>query len=185
MLYYISKHRNHMKTFICEICGEVHIGSDKPSHCPFCGAAAQFIKEGAVAKPIVTKKIELSDLSKNNLLAALTLEKNAVAFYNCISGKSDSYEIKQMYKRLSHVEHEHASLISKVLEINGVEIVIKDCSNQMTDNFQATLELEEEASFLYARFAKEAVETEVRILFAALTLVERDHVALINNYYQK
>jgi rubrerythrin len=174
-----------MKTFICEICGEVHIGGDKPSHCPFCGAPAQFIKDGALAKPIVEKKIEISELSKKNLLAALDLEKNAVAFYNCISGKSDSYEIRQMYKRLSHIEHEHASLISKVLEINGVDITTKDCSNQMVDNFKDTLALEEEASFLYARFAKEAVETDVRVLFAALTLVERDHVTLINNYYQK
>lgn len=174
-----------MKTFICEICGEAHLSTDKPSHCPFCGAHSQFMKEGADAKPIVIKKIQISDLSRKNLLSALALEKNAVAVYHCIAGKSTDYEIKQMYKRLAKIEDEHANLISKVLEMGEGEDIIKDCSNSIEDNFKETLILEEEASDFYTLFAKEAVEVDIKLLFAALTLVERDHITLINNYYKK
>lgn len=172
-----------MKTYICEICGEAHIGLDKPGNCPFCGAHNQYLKEGNLAKPIILKKIELSELSKNNLLEALSLELNAVATYNCIASKSDNYEIIKMYNRLANIENEHANVISKVLTLSQSEIESKTCSNEMNENFQVTLDLEIHASDVYARFAREATELDIKILFAALSIVEKDHIDLINNYY--
>jgi rubrerythrin len=174
-----------MKTYICEICGEVHVGIDKPGNCPFCGAHNQFLKEGSLVKPLTIRKIELSELSRKNLLEALDLELNAVSIYNCIASKSDSYEIAKMYERLAQVENQHADLIIKVLQVNEVNVESRDCSNQMSDNFQVTLDLEIHAADVYARFAREASEIDIKILFAALSVVENDHIALINNYYQK
>lgn len=49
-----------MKTFICEICGDAYLGTNKPSECPFCGARGNFIKPGSEAVPVVTIKEELS-----------------------------------------------------------------------------------------------------------------------------
>jgi len=174
-----------MKTYICEICGEAHVGIDKPGNCPFCGAHNQYLKEGNLANPIILKKIELSDLSKKNLLEALSLELNAVAIYNCIASKSDDYEIIKMYNRLAKVENEHADVISKVLTLSQSEIELKTCSNEMSENFQVTLDLEIHASDIYARFAREAVEIDIKILFAALSVVEKDHIDLINNYHHQ
>jgi rubrerythrin len=46
-----------MKTYICQICGDAYIGSEKPSECPFCGARSHFIKTGKESNPIVNQKI--------------------------------------------------------------------------------------------------------------------------------
>lgn len=174
-----------MKTYICEICGEAHVGIDKPGNCPFCGAHNQYLKDGNLAKPVTLKKIELSELSKKNLLEALSLELNAVATYNCIASKSDNYEVIKMYNRLAKIENEHAELISKVLQSEQIEVTSETCSDNMSDNFQVTLDLEIHASDVYARFAREAVEVDVKILFAALSIVEKDHIDLINNYHHQ
>lgn len=174
-----------MKTYICEICGEAHIGSDKPSNCPFCGAHSQYLKEGALAKPIINQKFELSELSRKNLLEALNLELEAVAIYNCIASKSDDYEIIKMYERLAQVENHHADLFTKVLQLKQSDILPHDCSNELDKNFQVTIDLEVHAADVYARFAREASEISVKILFAAIATVENDHIALINSYFQK
>lgn len=171
-----------MKTYICEICGDAYIGEEKPKNCPFCGARQAFIKEGKDAKPVVEVKEELSEITKKNLQETLQLEINANAIYLCMAGKTDSYEIMKMYKRLAKVELEHAVICTKILQIPMPEIAGKQCSDQDLENFQATLELEDHAATLYAQFAKEAIEKHVKIMFTALNQVEVDHIILIKNY---
>lgn len=171
-----------MKTFICEICGDAYIGEEKPKNCPFCGAREAFIKEGKDAKPVVEVKEELSEITKKNLEETLQLEIEANAIYLCMAGKADSYEINKMYKRLAKVELEHATICTKLLQIPMPEIRGKLCSDEVLENFQKTLELEDHAASLYAKFAKEAVETHVKIMFTALNQVETDHIVLIKEY---
>ncbi len=171
-----------MKTFICEICGDAYIGAEKPHNCPFCGARLSFIKDGNVAKPVIEVKDELSDITKKNLEETLQLEIDANAIYLCMAGKSDSYEIMKMYKRLAKVELEHATICTKLLGIPMPELKSEVCSDEDITNFQKTLELEDHAAGLYARFAKEAVEKHVKIMFTALAQVEADHIILIKNY---
>lgn len=171
-----------MKTFICEICGDAYIGEEKPHNCPFCGARMVFIKEGKDAHPVVEVKTELSDTTKKNLEETLQLEIDANAIYLCMAGKAGSYEIMKMYKRLAKVELEHATICTKLLGIEMSEISKKECSDQDVENFQKTLELEDHAAGLYAKFAKEASEQHVKIMFVALNQVETDHIALIKNY---
>ncbi len=171
-----------MKTYICEICGEAFLGEGKPTDCPFCGARAAFIKEGNEANPIVNRNIAVGEKSKANLIAALNLEKAATAIYQCMSDKADTYEIKTMYKRLSRVEAEHVSSITKLLKIEKPAIDEQDCSETDLENFERTLKLEENATDLYMKFAQEADEPEIRIFFAALSQAEANHVKLIKNY---
>lgn len=171
-----------MKTFICEICGDAYIGEEKPHNCPFCGARMAFIKEGKDAKPVVEVKMELSELTVKNLQETLQLEIDANAIYLCMAGKTATYEIKKMYKRLAKVELEHATICTKLLGIEMPKISDKECSDQDVENFQKTIELEDHAAHLYAQFAKEAVEQHVKIMFTALTQVETDHITLIKNY---
>lgn len=171
-----------MKTWICEICGDAYIGEHKPSECPFCGARQAFIKEGSVAKPVTEVKTELSELTVKNLQETLRLEMEANAIYLCMAGKTDSYEVMKMYKRLAKVELEHAIICTKLLQIPMPEMGSELCSDDTVENFQKTIALEDHAQGLYAKFAKEAVETHMKIMFTALTQVERDHIELIKNY---
>lgn len=171
-----------MKTYICQICGDAYVGHEKPSDCPFCGAPSHFIKEGKEANPIVNQKTEISELSGRNLEETLALELKANAIYLCMAGKADTYEIKAMYKRLAKVELEHAVIVTKLMGIALPKIDEQTCSEDEVENFKATIKLEEHATELYKKFAKEATETNIRILFTALTQVEADHIALIKNY---
>ncbi|NTV41409.1 MAG: hypothetical protein HGA61_04005 [Candidatus Moranbacteria bacterium] len=172
-----------MKTFICEICGDAYIGEGKPKNCPFCGAREAFIREGKDAKPVVEEKEQLSEITKKNLQETLQLEINANAIYLCMAGKADSYEIRQMYKRLAKVELEHAVICTKLLQIPMPKLGSQQCSDQDLENFQKTLELEDHAATLYAQFAKESAEKHVKIMFTALNQVEADHIILIKNNY--
>jgi len=171
-----------MKTYICQICGDAYLGEEKPKNCPFCGAREAFIKEGGEADPIVSKKIEVSELSRKNLMETLELELKANAIYLCMAGKTQTYEIKAMFKRLAKVELEHANIVCKILKIelpkHGEEI----CSHNDVENFKQTIALEEHATSIYIKFAKEAVETDLKIMFTALTQAEADHIDLIKSY---
>jgi rubrerythrin len=171
-----------MTTYICNVCGEAYLGEGKPKHCPFCGAHEAFIKEGKDATPVVEVKEDLSDLTIKNLRETLQLEIDAYAIYLCMASKSDSYEIQKMYKRLAMVEFEHATICTKILQISMPDIGPELCSDAVLENFQKTLELEDTAAHLYARFAVEAIERHVKIMFTALHQVEVDHIELIKNY---
>lgn len=171
-----------MKTYICQICGDAYIGHEKPSDCPFCGASSNFMKVGKESNPIVNQKIEISELSGRNLEETLALELKANSIYLCMAGKADTYEIKAMYKRLAKVELEHAVIVTKLMGIAMPKIEGQACSEDEVENFQKTIALEEHATDLYKKFAKEAAEANIRIFFTALTQVEQDHIELIKNY---
>lgn len=171
-----------MKTFICQICGDAYIGSEKPKNCPFCGAREHYIKLGKEASPIVNQGGEIGEVSKENLKKTYDLEVKASAIYTCMAGKSKAYEIKAMYKRLAKVELEHAVIVTKLLKTDRPEIGTESCSEEEVENFKKTIELEENASKLYSEFMNQAEEDNIRILFTALMQVESDHIALIKNY---
>lgn len=171
-----------MKTYICEICGDAYLGEDRPTHCPFCGAKKEFIKNGFEARPIVNEAIEVTEKTRENLMKTLELEMEATSIYQCMAEKSESYEIKAMYKRLAKVESEHASIVTKILKIKKPEIATLICADSKVENFEKTISLEDKASKLYLQFAKEAEEPLVRKFFGALVIVEKEHIDLINNY---
>ena len=171
-----------MKTYICEVCGDAYIGSDKPKNCPFCGADEQYIKNGNEADPIVTGVYDLDDITKKNLETTLALELNATALYICMAGKAKTYEIKAMYKRLSKVEKEHASICKKILKLETIEVPERNCDEDTEENFKKTIALEKNASDLYGRFAEETENSRIKTMFIALAQVEKGHVELIERY---
>lgn len=171
-----------MKTYICEICGDAYIGADKPKNCPFCGANEGYIKEGDKADPIVNGNYELDDITKKNLETTLALELNATALYICMAEKAKTYEIKAMYKRLSKVEKEHASICRKILKLDSMEVPDRNCDEDTEENFQKTIALEKNASSLYEKFAGETKNERIKTMFLALTKVEKEHIDLIEGY---
>ncbi|HRZ95699.1 MAG TPA: ferritin family protein [Candidatus Moranbacteria bacterium] len=168
-----------MNFYICEICGDAYIGTEKPSDCPFCGAKGNFIKPASESQPIINIKEKISELSKKNLMETLDLETRASAIYTCMAGKAEEYKIQKMYKRLAKVELEHAIIVTKLLSIAMPQINPESCSDQDEDNFQKTIELEDHATQLYKKFAGVAAEEHIRKFFGALIQVEQGHVELM------
>jgi rubrerythrin len=171
-----------MDLYICEICGDAYIGTEKPSDCPFCGAKNNFIKPADDAQPIISIKAELSEVSKKNLMETLDLETRASAIYTCMAGASKEYKIQKMYKRLAKVELEHAIIVTKLMSIPMPEINPETCSDEEIDNFKKTVELEDHASELYKKFVGVSAEEHIRKFFGALMQVEQGHIELIQKF---
>lgn len=171
-----------MQTYICQVCGDAYLGEGKPTECPFCGAPGNFIKPGKEANPIVKEKIEIGEVSKKNLEETYALEVRASAIYTCMAGKTNSYEVKMMFKRLAKIEWEHAVIATKLLGRPAPVTVTEVCSDKEVENFQKTVELETHATEIYTKFLQEAEEPQVRILFSALSQAENDHLKLMEKY---
>ncbi len=93
---------------------------------------------------------------------------------------SENIELQGIFKYLSKIEAEHASLIKKILKCElpqpekGKEIA---ADNDM-ENIKASHEREKAATEFYIQAANEAVETRVKKVFTALSEIESDHVNL-------
>ncbi|MFA6047844.1 MAG: ferritin family protein [Parcubacteria group bacterium] len=170
-----------MKLYICEICGDAYIGTEKPSDCPYCGAKNNFIKLADEAQPIINVKSEISEQSRKNLMETLALETRANAIYICMAEKASEYKFNKMYKRLAKVELEHAIIVTKLLGIPMPEINPETCASDLKENFQKTIELEDHATEIYKKFAAVSTEDHIRKFFGALTQVEQGHIDLIKS----
>ena len=156
------------------------MGSDMPSHCPFCGAHQAYLVKAAEWVDENASIGELSDISRSNLEKALQLEVNNKAFYADASAKSDLIELQGIFKNLSKIESEHASSIKKMLKVEppAPEDDRKTASDSIHDNLKAALEREKFASSFYAQAAGEAAEERVNKVFTALSEIESDHIQL-------
>ena len=167
-----------MKLYRCIICGDPYLGEDKPSSCPFCGAYQTYIINAEdYTYPVVDN---LSEKSRNNLLAALTLELINADFYwvNYQNAKSD-YN-KQMFKALSKIEAEHAAAIKKTLKLSDSPAINKSTKIFDTDEqiYKEAHTREVKAAAFYKKSALEASEPRVQELFTALSEIENDHIKL-------
>lgn len=167
-----------MKLFRCIICGDPYLGEDVPANCPFCGADKKYIINAEDYKyPAVDN---LSEKSKNNLLASLTLELiNADFYLNNYQNASSDYN-KQMFKALSKIEAEHASAIKKTLGLKENTTYNKSTKVFASDEemYAEAHKREIRASEFYSKSANEAVEPRVKELFTALSEIENDHIII-------
>ena len=77
-----------IRVFRCRICGDPYIGLEAPAQCPFCGAEQRFFVEAENWNPDEFN-VSLSDVSRNNLEAALQLELDNAAFYDCAKNAAE------------------------------------------------------------------------------------------------
>ena len=169
-----------IKVYRCRICGDPYIGTEAPMQCPFCGAAQQYFME-ANDWDSNEFNVELSEISKKNLVAALQLELDNAAFYDCAKkvaeDTEDHYNIAK-FKALMKVEREHASAISKFLKISRPDLEKKACNADSTANSKEGYKREDRAIKAYAKFRDEAVEPRLKEFFTALVEIETDHLDL-------
>jgi len=169
-----------VKVFRCRICGDPYIGESPPTHCPFCGAAAQYIID-AHDWDSGEFDVELSAVSRRNLEAALDLEMGNAAFYACAEEEAnvagDEYMLAK-FKSLRKVEAEHASAICKFLKIDKPELSPATCSADGAENSREGYEREDRAIQAYATFRDEATEPRMQEFFGALVEIETDHLEI-------
>ncbi|MFH1578105.1 MAG: ferritin family protein [Candidatus Omnitrophota bacterium] len=183
-----------MQVYRCRICGDVYIGEAKPKSCPFCGAHESYF---VLAKEWeLLHSVTLSDATKENLKKALDLEINNTNFYKAVSQKSKHVYVSSMFKGLSKVEAEHASVICKHLRIEkpdsnlGFDKAVDPSINsgstlsgvEWVDSDQANIEeanrRERGAVKFYGQASNQAPEKEIKEFFKALTEIESDHIVL-------
>lgn len=169
-----------MKFYRCEICGDPYMGTEKPSHCPSCGAPGKYL---VLASEWVDENKglgQLSGISKKNLEEALQLEVNNTAFYRDAMKKTGNIEMEGIFKNLSKIEAEHASTLKKILQCEPppVEPGKEVASDSDRENIDAAHKREQSATAFYRKSAGEAVEPRVKKVFTALTEIESDHIDL-------
>jgi len=173
-----------IKVYRCRICGDPYIGTEPPSRCPFCGAEERFIIEADNWDPNEFN-VEMSKTSKKNLEAALELELDNAAFYDCAKNAADKagdqYSLAK-FKVLMKVEREHASAISKFLKISAPELKKKMCNAESRANSKEGWQREDRAIKAYSKFRDEATEPRLKEFFAALVEIETDHLNLHAGY---
>jgi len=176
-----------VKVFRCRICGDPYIGTEAPTQCPFCGASQRFFVEAKDWNPDEFN-ITLSDVSRKNLEAALKLELDNAAFYDCsknIADKADDNYSLAKFKALMKVEREHASAISKFLKISRPELEKQACNANSKANTKEGWEREDRAIKAYLKFRDEATEPRLQEFFGALVEIETDHLDLHDENLQQ
>jgi rubrerythrin len=174
----------NVKVFRCRICGDPYIGSEAPTQCPFCGAPQEFFVKADNWNPDEFN-VTLSDISRKNLEAALQLELDNAAFYDCAKNAAekagDDYSLAK-FKALMKVEREHASAISKFLKISRPELEKQTCNANSKVNTKEGWEREDRAIKSYEKFKNEATESRLKEFFGALVEIETDHLDLHKEY---
>lgn len=169
-----------IKVYRCRICGDPYLGTEIPTQCPFCGASQKFFVEAKDWNPNEFN-VELSKVTQKNLEAALQLELDNAAFYDCAKNTAgeagDHYGIAK-FKILMKVEREHASAISKFLKISRPELEKQTCNANTKANSKEGYEREDRAINAYSKFKDEAVEARLKEFFGALVEIETDHLDL-------
>ncbi|MEE9116058.1 MAG: ferritin [Thermoplasmata archaeon] len=169
-----------VRVFRCRICGDPYIGTDAPTRCPFCGAVTEYFVMAEDWNPNEFN-VELSDVARSDLEAALKLELDNTAFYSCAMDAAkeagDEYGLAK-FKALKKVENEHASSICKFLKIDKPSLESVPCSSEFKANSQEGWEREDRAIKAYTKFRDEITEERLKEFFGALVEIENDHLDL-------
>jgi len=173
-----------IKVFRCRICGDPYIGEEAPKQCPFCGANQKYFGE-AQDWNSEEFNVSLHNISRKNLEAALQLELDNAAFYDCAkkaAEKANDHYSLAKFKALMKVEREHASAISKFLKISPPTLEKQVCNANAAANTKESWERENRAIKAYSKFRDEATEQRLKEFFGALVEIETDHLDLHADY---
>jgi rubrerythrin len=166
-----------MRVFRCRLCGDPYIGNSPPTHCPFCGAPVEFMVPAEEWEE-ENIGVEIGEISRKNLEEALELELTNAGFYRSAMEKTKNEYFKGMFKALSKVESEHASIISKLLGIKKPEIPDIPAHDDDLENVKESFERESRAIKFYTKSANEAIEERVKEVFTTLVNIESTHLLL-------
>lgn len=168
-----------MKMIRCRICGETYLGYETPTNCPFCGAHAELMVE-ANQYPDDINNVQLTESERADLEKAVEIETANARFYIAMSAHHDNSALSSAYKRLSRIEAEHCSVFCKLLKVAKPEdlTVAGEASDDWCENIDESLARERFAKAFYAEVVERATSPRIVEVFAAVSEVEADHIAL-------
>jgi rubrerythrin len=154
----------------CSNCHHVEFTTDKPEHCPVCGAEAEKLLPHEVPRIKGTKTLK-------NLKVGFVAESQAhqrnLAF--ALKAEQEDYpQVAKLFRAIAEAEGIHA--FNHLRLLGGVD------STQ--DNLEAAFERENLASNTYPQFIREANEEDnksVATIFTYSRDVEREHAKLYKN----
>ncbi|MFX1233978.1 MAG: ferritin family protein [Promethearchaeota archaeon] len=165
--------------FVCKICGEAYIGKESPSRCPFCGAYKRYMVKAENYDDKGDWDVDLNEEDRLYAEKALEVEISNTIFYKCASKKTPDLEGQKLFKILSKVENEHASVWKKILRLDKVEFPEYDaCSSEYTPNLEESHSREERAIKFYNEAAVKSSNPRIKEIFEAFVEVETDHLKL-------
>ncbi len=170
-----------MKMYRCRICGETYLGAEAPSHCPFCGAHSELIVDTS-EYPEDINAVQLTEVERDDLLAAVDLERGNSRFYSAMAQHRDNPKLASAYKRLAKIEAEHCSVFCKLLgqKKPGDLLEPSEASDDWCANIEDSIAREQRASRFYAEVSARATNDRIKEVFAAVSDVEKDHIELDN-----
>ncbi|MBN1802676.1 MAG: ferritin [Candidatus Lokiarchaeota archaeon] len=175
-----------VNVFVCKICGEAYIGEEEPSRCPFCGAHRKYFVKASDYDDFSAWDVELNEKDKKNAKKALDVEISNTVFYKCSSNNTPELEGQKLFKILSKVENEHASVWKKILKLDKIDLPKYDeCASEYNPNLEESHQREERAIKFYGQAAAEAQNARVKEIFQALIEVETDHLRLSEERLKK
>jgi rubrerythrin len=168
-----------MRMYRCRICGETYLGSEAPSHCPFCGAHRELIVDTA-DYPDEINAVQLTEVERTDVETAIEIERSNTRFYLAMAQRRDNPKLANAYKRLASVEAEHCSLFCKLagepkpadLREPGDDLGFWEA------DIDESARRERRASDLYAEFATRATSERLVEVWTALSAIEADHIEL-------
>ncbi len=170
-----------MKMYRCRICGETHLGYDKPSNCPFCGAHADLIVQSPDF-PAGINDVALTETEQADVLEAIELERSNARFYLAMAAHKDNDGLSSAYKRLAKIEAEHCSVFCKLARVPKPADITEasEAADDWCANIEESLAREQRASRFYAQVSGRATTPRIQEVFAAVSDVESDHIDLDN-----
>jgi rubrerythrin/rubredoxin len=169
-----------MNIYRCRVCGDPYLGSEPPTHCPFCGAHQKHLVPAAGYQP--TAVGELTGSSRENLQRVLELEVENCCFYRGAAQVADNEEGRSLFVALARVEAEHASIVCEILGVPQPEGLFDTGASSPAHkaNLAEAHQREERAVQLYCKFLQEATEERVRQVLEAFIEIESDHLQLLS-----
>lgn len=170
-----------MKMYRCRICGETYLASERPSHCPFCGAHAEFMID-TLDFPEDINQVDITEVERNDLMEAIELERSNTRFYLAMAQNRDNLKLSSAYKRLAKIEAEHCSVFCKLASVSKPADLLDPGSagGDWCANIDESLAREQRASRFYAEVVERATNERIKEVFAAVSAIEADHIDLDN-----
>ncbi len=168
-----------MKLYRCRICGDTYLGSEAPSHCPFCGAHRALIVD-TTEFPSGINDVQPTESELADLNASIELERANTRFYLGMALRKENEALSSGYKRLAKVEAEHCGIFCKLAKVAKPADLMEpgETSGDWKTDIEESLGREKRASSLYDEFAARATGERLKEVWEAISAVEADHIEL-------
>jgi len=165
-----------MQLFRCRVCTHPYLTTDKPTHCPFCGARQRHIVLAKEYKPCELLSMEAKTHKAVDDL--LTRKIARYAFFSSAAKVADLPEGEAYFMVLARLEQEHIIMLTKMMGIEIPEEFYEpgDCSPSHRENIQEFCRTSPAITALCEQVLAEETDERTRLVIDAFIDIENDHL---------